>query len=145
MPSQKSDMNNSFRIIFIIINTIRLILIRFTLYTKNTHFITRKYGVSKIFVNIEYIMIAYKAVTSFLFILLVTNQSGENFNTPRQPSTASSHIFWVLYLSGQYASIKGASEITLSLIMLIYFSCQFGMTFILRLNLSSSCTMWWES
>ena len=35
---------------------------------------------------------AYKAVTSFLIILLVANQSGTNFNPVRKSSTALLHI-----------------------------------------------------
>ena len=38
----------------------------------------------------------------------------------RQSTTASSHILWVWYLLGQYTSIKGSSERTLSPIFWFY-------------------------
>ena len=56
MSSQKSDMNNSTRIIKIIIvkvNAIRICI-------KNTHFLIIKYNITKIFIKIEYIFICIK-------------------------------------------------------------------------------------
>ena len=52
MSSQKADMSNSFRIIFIIISMIKVNDVK--IYTKN--FITRKYDITRIFINIEYII-----------------------------------------------------------------------------------------
>ena len=43
MPSQESDMNNSLRVIFIIISIIKVNIV--TIYNKNTHFVTRKYAI----------------------------------------------------------------------------------------------------
>ena len=40
---------------------------------------------------------AYKAVRSFLALLLVTKQSVISLNATRQSSAASSHSLWVLY------------------------------------------------
>ena len=54
---------------------------------------------------------AYKEVSSFLIILLVTNQSGTNFNVARQSSTALSHICWVLYWSGTCLVQNRSSQI----------------------------------
>ena len=42
-------MNNSFRIIFIKISIIKVDI--FEIYTKNTHLIARKYGITKIFIK----------------------------------------------------------------------------------------------
>ena len=49
---------------------------------------------------------ASKAVSSFSSILLVTNQSGINFNAARKWLTSSSHVPWVIYLLGQYSFKK---------------------------------------
>ena len=57
---------------------------------------------------------AYKAVESFLIILLVTNQSEISFNAARESSNGSSQIFWVIFLSGQYTIIKGYKETAIS-------------------------------
>ena len=88
-PRQKSDINNSFRIMFIKINIIKVDFIK--VYAKNTHFITKKCGYSSLW---------NKGLWSFLIIVSVTNQSATNFNDGRQSSTDSSHIFWALCLSG---------------------------------------------
>ena len=55
IPSQKLDMNNNFKIICILINIIKVNNIK--AYTKNTHFITRKYGITRNFDKIEYTII----------------------------------------------------------------------------------------
>ena len=47
---------------------------------------------------------------NFLFVWLVANQSGTNFNAGRKLSMALSHILWILDLSRQYFSIKGSLE-----------------------------------
>ena len=52
--------------------------------------------------------------TSSSIILLVTNQSGTNFNADRKSSTVLLHISWVLCLSWQYVNLKGSSETILS-------------------------------
>ena len=59
----------------------------------------------------------YKALESYLNILLVTNQSGIIFIAAREPLTDLSHISQVLYYSGQYTIKKGYSETTLSYIL----------------------------
>ena len=71
MPSQKSDMNNSVRIIFIIISIFKVNIIK--IYIKNTHSIINRCDITRIFIKIEYIFICGQAVKSFLIILLVTN------------------------------------------------------------------------
>ena len=105
MLNHKSDKNNSIRIIFIkIIIKIKIIKI----YTKNTRFIATK-------VTSPESSSAYRVLhLSFLIILLVTNHSGISSNAARESSTASSHNFWVIYLSGQYAITKGYKETTMS-------------------------------
>ena len=50
MPIQKSDKNNSIRIIFIKI-IIKISIIK--IYTKNTHFITTKFDITKMFIKKE--------------------------------------------------------------------------------------------
>ena len=56
LPSQKSDMNNSFSVIHIIISIINFNIIM--IYIKNTLFITRKYGTTTNFIlNRVYIII----------------------------------------------------------------------------------------
>ena len=66
MPSQKSDMNNSIRIVFIKI-IINLSIIK--IYINNTHFITRKYDITRIFTKVEYIFICVQSSKNFLKIL----------------------------------------------------------------------------
>ena len=66
-----------------------------------------------IFSSSELLSSAYKAVKSFLTILLVTYQSGTNSNAARQSSTASLYICWVLSQSGTCRNENGSSEITL--------------------------------
>ena len=111
MPSQKADMNNSFRIIFIIISLIEsswLILSRSISripisLQKNVTF--PEYSLKQsVFSSV------YKAVRIFLIILLVKKQLGINFNAVRQSSTTSSHIVWVLYSPEQYAIKKRYKE-----------------------------------
>ena len=51
----------------------------------------------------------------------MTNQSGINLNTARQSSTGSSHIFWLLYLSGQ-CTIKREYKETIYFIYMPYIS-----------------------
>ena len=103
MPSRKSDMNNCIRIIFIK-TIIKINIIK--IYIKNTHFITTKYNITRIFIKIECIVICKQSNKKFLIILLVAKQSGISFNAARESSTTSSSIFWVIYLSGQYTSKK---------------------------------------
>ena len=86
MASQNSDMNNAFRIIFIIVSIIKVHLIK--IYTKNTYLITTKCGITRIFIKRSILSSSYKAVRSFLIILLVTNQSGTYFNAGRKSSMA---------------------------------------------------------
>ena len=84
MSSQTFDNNNSIRITlvkFIIkINIIKI-------YTKNTHFYSPE-SPSKNSKSSS----AYKAVQTFLIVLLATNQLGISFNAARESSTASSQF-----------------------------------------------------
>ena len=113
-PSLKSNMNNSCRIIPIKINIIKVNIIN--IYTKNTHFMTEKCDITRIFINKDYIILENNSWSSFLIILLITNQSGKNFDVGRKASTALSYICCVLHLSRQYSSIKGSLATTLSYI-----------------------------
>ena len=47
-----------------------------------------------------------KLYKTFLIALFAKHQSGISFNAARESSTASSHIFWVIRLSGQYTIKK---------------------------------------
>ena len=96
MPNQKSDENNSIRIIFMkIIIKVNIIKIY-----KNAHFITRKFRITSIFI-------------SFSIILFVTKQLGIGFSATRESSKVSFYILWNVYLSGQYTYIKKLSHILL--------------------------------
>ena len=90
-------MNKCFRVIFIVISIIKVDIIK--IYTKNTHFITKKYDITRIFeiVKTELLSFAYEEVRSFLLVLFAANQAGINFNAGRQSSITSSHILWDLY------------------------------------------------
>ena len=57
---------------------------------KNINFITFKYKITKIFIKKSIFSSAYKAVKSFLIILLLAKQSATKFNVGRKSSTASS-------------------------------------------------------
>lgn len=59
MLGQRSDINNSFRIIIIKINAIKtIIMFNVTkIYTWNTYFVTGKCDIARIFVNKDYIII----------------------------------------------------------------------------------------
>ena len=97
-PSNKFDINISFRIIFNKIYIIEINVIK--IYTKNIDFINKNCDIIKVFNNKDYI-------TSFLITLFVTIQLETNFKAGRKSSTALSLISRVLYLLGQYFSIKG--------------------------------------
>ena len=71
MPSQNSDRNNSIRIIFIKF-IIKADIIK--IYIKNTHFITRKYDITRIFIKIQYIVICIQSSIKFF--------NRFNFNRP---------------------------------------------------------------
>ena len=90
VPSQRSDMNNSFKIIFMKISIIKVNIIK--IYTKNTHFITWKCDITRIFIKKSTSSMQIKYYKAFLIILLVANQSGINFNVGKKISTALSHI-----------------------------------------------------
>ena len=63
MSSQKSDKNNSIRVIFMkIIIKINIIKI----YINNTHLITRKFDITRIFIKEEYIFICVEITQKFL-------------------------------------------------------------------------------
>ena len=69
---------------------------------------------------------AYKAVNSFLIILLVTNQSGISYNDARESSTTSSHIFELDIYQDSIQLKKGSSQTTLSTILqVLYLSGQY--------------------
>ena len=51
MPNQTSDMNSFFMINFIIISIIKVDIIK--IYIKNSHFITKKWRITRIFIKIE--------------------------------------------------------------------------------------------
>ena len=91
IPSQKFDINNNFRIIFIKIIIIKVNVIK--IYMKNTHLISKKCNFTKIFIRKEYIIVKNKSTMKLSSILHVANQSGINFNAARQSSVATSHIF----------------------------------------------------
>ena len=71
MPSQNSDKNNSIRIIYIKF-IIKANIIK--IYIKNTHFITRKYDITRIFIKIQYIVICIQSSIKFF--------NRFNFNKP---------------------------------------------------------------
>ena len=100
MPNQKSYKNNSIRIIFPIISIIEINIIK--TYTKNTHFITTKCNITKIFIKVEYNIICIQSSKKFFNYFLVTNQLLTNFNAARQSSTALSHIFLILIRNISY-------------------------------------------
>ena len=111
MSSQKSGKNNSVRNIFIkIIIKINIIKI----YTKNTHFITTKCNIARILIKKSKPSSENRTVQFFLIILLVTKQSEISSNDARELSTASWHILWAIYLSGQYTIKEGYKETTKS-------------------------------
>ena len=62
MPSQKSDKNNSIRIIIskviVKVNVIKI-------YIKNTHFMKRKYNITRIFIKVTYIIICAQTSKKF--------------------------------------------------------------------------------
>ena len=62
MASQKSDANNRISIIFIKV-FIKINLMQ--VYNKNTHFVTRKYNINRIFIKIEYIFICVQSSLKF--------------------------------------------------------------------------------
>ena len=76
IPSQKSDKNNSIRIIFIE-TIIKINIIK--IYTKNTHFITRKYSITRIFIEIEYISICVQGSIKFFKHFTCNKPVGNKF------------------------------------------------------------------
>ena len=107
MPSQKSDKNDSIRIIFIKIS----IKINIKIYTENTHFITTKCDISRIFTKIEYILICIQNSIKFFNHFTCNKPIRNKFQCCWKSSTASSNI---TYLSGQYTIKEGSSETTLT-------------------------------
>ena len=107
-PSKNSSMINSFRIIFI---KITIIETDFTnICTKNTLSATK--NLMLLASSLIKIILSSPNNALFLSSLLVANQLGTNFNPDRQPSTALSHMFWVLYLSRQNFSTESSSGAT---------------------------------
>ena len=81
MPRQKSDMNNSIRIIFIkIIIKINIIKI----YIKNTHFFTRKYDIIRIFIKVEYNFICLQSSKKFFNYFTCDKPIRNKFNVARE-------------------------------------------------------------
>ena len=86
--SQKSHINNSFRIIVITISTAKANIAN--IYIKNTHFpLQENTALPESPLKQSILSSTYKAVNMCLIILLVTNQSGRNFNAVRQSSITS--------------------------------------------------------
>ena len=77
------NMNNSTRIIFI------EVIIKIKIHIKSTHFITRKYNITRNFIKVEYIFICVQISKKSLIVLLVTNESGKSFNAAGESSTTS--------------------------------------------------------
>ena len=119
MPSHKFLMSNSFRIISIKINIMKVIIIN--IYTKNIQLITRNTTLPK-FLSTKTIS-QLKNITSSRFTINFFHNipTRHKFNIGRKASTALSHIYWVLYLSRQHFSIKGSSETTLSHIFCVLY------------------------
>ena len=104
VSSQKSDKNNSMRIIFIkIIININIIKI----YTKSTHFITTKCGITRIFIKIEYIFIWVKSSMKFFNHFTCNKPIRNRFQCCYK--TIDSYITFSLslYLSGRYTIKEG--------------------------------------
>ena len=76
MSSHKSNINNSFRIIFIKVTITKVNTIK--AYSIKTHIITKNYGIIRIFINKDYIILDNTTSSSFSSILFVTNQSRTN-------------------------------------------------------------------
>ena len=76
MPSQKYDTNNNIRIIFIKI-LIKINIIK--IYIKNTHFITRKYNITRIFIKVEYIFICLQSSKKFFNHFTCNKPMGNKF------------------------------------------------------------------
>ena len=130
-PSNKSDMDNSFSVIFMEINIAKTEIIK--IFTRNNDLINRKCGITRIFIAKDYSIIRKYSIIKFLITLLVTNQSVTNFNVGRKESAALSHVCWVLQLSRQYFSMKRFSEnsfINTFLVSYIYQGRIFGNSFI---------------
>ena len=110
MPSHKSDMNNSFRIIFMKINIVKVNIRK--IHTKNTHFNTKKCDITRICIIKNYMVFRKLSIIIFLSFF-VKNQSRINFNACRRASTVLLHISQVLYLSSEYFKlIFGNSFVT---------------------------------
>ena len=71
MPSQKSDNDNSTRIIFI------TIIIKINIYIKNTNFTTEKHDITRIFIEVVYISICLQSYKNF-FNHFTCNKSIKN-------------------------------------------------------------------
>ena len=96
-------MNNSFRIIFIKINVIKADIIK--IYTKNIHLITKESNNIRVYIK--------SRSASLLENITLTIQTNQE-QILMLVSTAISHIFGVLRLSGQYFSVKGCLEIIIN-------------------------------
>ena len=93
IKSNKSNMNNSFRININKIFMIKADIIK--IFSMKVRIITTKCAIIRICINKHYIIIGEYSI-NFSSILFVTNQSGTSFNFDRQLSTALSQISWVL-------------------------------------------------
>ena len=63
--------------------------------------------ITRIFIKVWYILIRIQNSENY------SNQLVTTFNAARQSSTASSHTFWVIYLSGSNKTKKGSLETAL--------------------------------
>ena len=93
-------MINRFGIKFVKIIIIKINIIKH--YTIKAYIITKECNIIRAYITKDYISLENTALSSFSVILFITNYSGTNFVASRLELTALSHIYWVLYLSGQY-------------------------------------------
>ena len=105
-PSQESDMNKSFSIIFLKVIIIIIKVDFINIYYKNIHFISKKCDFTKIFIK--------KSISLLAKNFPCEKPIRKSFDIAQKSSTVSLHICEVLYSSVQYFSRKGSSETILS-------------------------------
>ena len=90
MPSQKSDMSNSIRTIFIkFIIKINVVKI----YIKYTHFIKRKYDITRIFIKIESIFICVQSSKKFFNLCTCNKPIGNKFQCCQKTINSFTTLF----------------------------------------------------
>ena len=72
------------------------------IYVNNTHFISRKYNITRIFIKVEYVFIPLQSRKKSFNHFTCNKSIGNKLNAARESSTALSHNLRALYLSGQY-------------------------------------------